>query len=49
MIKNLLNRDYLSQYKEVDPQEQTQILLEAINASAMIEDAQLNELLRIKQ
>ncbi len=45
VIKNLLNRDYLSQYKEVDPQEQTQILLEAINASAMIEDAQLNELL----
>jgi HEAT repeat protein len=45
VIKNLLNRDYLSQYKEVDLQEQTQILLEAINASAMIEDAQLNELL----
>lgn len=45
VIKDLLNRDYLSQYKEVDAQEQTQILLEAINASVMIEDEQLNEIL----
>ncbi|MCB9757814.1 MAG: HEAT repeat domain-containing protein [Candidatus Omnitrophica bacterium] len=47
VIKNLLSRDYLAQYKEVDSLEQTQILLEAINASAMIDDEQLKEILTL--
>lgn len=46
ILKNLLNRNYLSQYKEVDPQEQTQIVLEAITASSQLNDAELNKLLQ---
>ncbi|MCB9771793.1 MAG: HEAT repeat domain-containing protein [Candidatus Omnitrophica bacterium] len=46
ILKNLLNRNYLSQYKEVDPQEQTQIVLEAITASSYLNDAQLNKQLQ---
>ncbi len=43
IIKNLLNRNYLAQYKEIDSQEQTQVVLEAVRASGMLNDADLNQ------
>lgn len=46
ILKELLNRNYLSQYKEVDPQEQTQIVLQAITASSKLNDPELNEKIR---
>lgn len=46
ILKELLNRNYLSQYSEVDPQEQTQIVLQAITASSKLNEPELNEKIR---
>ncbi len=46
VLENLLNRDYLSKYSEVDPSEQTQIVLGAVSASSMLNDADLNTQLK---
>ena len=46
ILKELLNRNYLSQYREVDPQEQTQIVLQAITASSKLNEPELNEKIR---
>ncbi len=45
IIKDLLSREYLSRFKEVDNQEQTQIVLEAIIATSKLNDTQLNSVL----
>ena len=42
ILAKLLNRKYLSSFAEVDPQEQNQILLEAIEGSAFLEAAELD-------
>ncbi|OGX27858.1 MAG: hypothetical protein A2787_08830 [Omnitrophica WOR_2 bacterium RIFCSPHIGHO2_01_FULL_48_9] len=42
ILAKLLNRKYLSSFAEVDPQEQNQILLAAIEGSAFLEAAELD-------
>jgi len=42
VLGNLLDRSYLSQYKEVDQKEQTQIVLQAIDVSTGLKDQELN-------
>ena len=46
ILENLLDRRYLSQYPEVDPNEQTQVVLEAVAASGMLNNTQLNQKLK---
>lgn len=46
ILENLLDRAYLTQYKEVDPGEQTQLVLQAINASAGLNDQKLKAKLK---
>jgi len=43
IISNLLSRDYLEQFSEVDRQEQTHIVLTAIEAAAYLDDHQLKK------
>ncbi|MCA9406966.1 MAG: HEAT repeat domain-containing protein [Candidatus Omnitrophica bacterium] len=43
ILLNLLNRQYLENYEEVDPEEQTQLILSAINAAGHLNDKILNE------
>ena len=46
ILLQLLNRDYFKNFPEVDPEEQMQISLLTIDASAKLNDPQLNERLK---
>lgn len=42
IILSLLNRNYLSDFSEVDPQEQTNLMLSAISAASFLKDTDLD-------
>lgn len=46
VLANLLDRPYLAKFPEVDPQEQTQLMLAAIRAVGQIRDPELNARLK---
>ncbi|MCA9403872.1 MAG: hypothetical protein KC897_08820, partial [Candidatus Omnitrophica bacterium] len=46
VLLNVLDRDYLSQFSEVDPSEQNDLIMAAINAGAVYDDRDIKS--RIK-
>jgi len=45
-LLQLLDRDFLSQFKEIDRREQIQVLLVAIRAAALLKDSELNQAIK---
>ncbi len=46
ILSQLLNRDYLSKFPEVDLEEQNHVLLVALEAAGMLNDTDLNQLIK---
>ena len=46
VIADLLDRNYLAKFPEVDPQEQTQLVLSAIEVASLLNSSDLNEIVK---
>ena len=46
ILLKLLDRNYLSQFKEVDPHEQTHIMLVTLQAASQLKDIEINRVIK---
>lgn len=46
VLVNILNRQYLAKYPEVDLEEQNHVILVALEAAGMLKDSELNEIIK---